>query len=42
MEVTLMNLKLESAEVTKMELIKTFNPQKEKVQIKNIRKTKRV
>ena len=33
-------LKLASADATKAELMKTFNPQKEKVQIKNIRKTK--
>ena len=34
-------LKLESVEATKMELMKTFNPQREKVQNKNIRKMKR-
>ena len=33
-------LKLVNTDATKAELMKTFNPQKEKVQIKNIRKTK--
>ena len=33
-------LKLETVEATKIKLMKTFNPQREKVQINNIRKTK--